>query len=100
MKPVRNRSEAKRLSAHRLVLIPMHDEELSVRKIAMGLLGRLGRLNPSCAMPSFRKMLVQLLTQLEYNNEQTKKEESVELLTTLIRVSTATLAAICAAFLR
>ena len=71
----------------RLVLIPMHDEELSVRKIAMQLLGRLGRLNPSSAMPSFRKMLVQLLTQLEYNNEQTKKEESVELLTTLIRSS-------------
>jgi FKBP12-rapamycin complex-associated protein len=71
----------------RLVFIPMHDEELSVRKIAMQLLGRLGRLNPSSAMPSFRKMLVQLLTQLEYNNEQTKKEESVELLTTLIRSS-------------
>ena len=43
--------------------------------------------------------LVQLLTQLEYNNEQTKKEESVELLTTLIRVSAAMLAT-CAAFLR
>lgn len=71
----------------RLVFIPMHDEDLSVRKIAMKLLGRLGRLNPSSAMPSFRKMLVQLLTQLEYNNEQTRKEESVELLTTLIRSS-------------
>jgi len=70
-----------------LVLVPLHDEDLSVRKIAMSLLGRLGRLNPSYAMPTFRKILVQLLTQLEYNNEQTKKEEAVELLTSLIRSS-------------
>jgi hypothetical protein len=113
----------------RLVLVPLHDEDLAVRKIAMCLLGRLGRLNPSYAMPTFRKppyvprasgraavarapgqaidrmvcmnararaiprlglagkILVQLLTQLEYNNEQTRKEEAVELLTSLIRSS-------------
>ena len=55
---------------------------------------------PEGSLPKRRKMLVQLLTQLEYNNEQTKKEESVELLTTLIRVSTAMLAANWATFLR
>jgi serine/threonine-protein kinase mTOR len=71
----------------RLILVPLHDEALAVRKIAMNLLGRLGRLNPSYAMPTFRKILVQLLTQLEYSNEQTKKEEAVELLTSLIRSS-------------
>ena len=46
----------------RLVLVPLNDEDLEVRKIATTLLGRLGRKNPSYIMPTFRKTLVQLLT--------------------------------------
>jgi FKBP12-rapamycin complex-associated protein len=71
----------------RLVLVPLNDEALAVRKIATTLLGRLGRKNPSYIMPTFRKMLVQLLTELEHNNTQTRKEEAAQLLTTLIRSS-------------
>eukprot|EP01052_Picozoa_sp_SAG31_P012956 SAG31_NODE_768_length_12226_cov_3.928424_3_plen_2501_part_00 len=69
----------------RLVLVPLNDEDLEVRKIATALLGRLGRLNPSYIMPTFRKILVQLLTELEHNQVQSRKEEAAELLTTLIR---------------
>lgn len=38
-----------------------------IREIAIKIIGRLANLNPAYVMPSLRKTLIQLLTELEYS---------------------------------
>ena len=51
----------------RSLFIALNDEVFENRLTAVGLIGRLALHNPAYVMPSLRKMLIQLLTELEYS---------------------------------
>ena len=51
----------------RSIFIALNDEVFENRVIAVGLIGRLAKHNPAYVMPSLRKALIQLLTELEYS---------------------------------
>lgn len=65
----------------RSIFIALNDEEFAVREVAIGILGRLAKHNPAYVMPSLRKVLIQLLTGLEYSTASRHKEEIAKLLT-------------------
>lgn len=71
----------------RSVFIALNDEEFAVRDVAIGILGRLAKHNPAYVMPSLRKVLIQLLTGLEYATVSRHKEEAARLLTGVIKAS-------------
>ena len=52
----------------RSLFIALNDEIFENRLTAVGLIGRLALHNPAYVMPSLRKMLIQLLTELEYSS--------------------------------
>lgn len=52
----------------RSLFIALNDEVFENRVIAVQLIGRLALHNPAYVMPSLRKTLVQLLTELEYSS--------------------------------
>ena len=49
------------------IIIALNDEHFENRMAAVGLIGRLALHNPAYVMPSLRKALIQLLTELEYS---------------------------------
>ena len=51
----------------RSLFIALNDEVYGIREIAIKIIGRLAALNPAYVMPSLRKTLIQLLTELEYS---------------------------------
>ena len=51
----------------RSLFIALNDEVYAIREIAIKIIGRLAALNPAYVMPSLRKTLIQLLTELEYS---------------------------------
>ena len=51
----------------RSLFIALNDEHFENRMAAVGLIGRLALHNPAYVMPSLRKALIQLLTELEYS---------------------------------
>jgi FKBP12-rapamycin complex-associated protein len=51
----------------RSLFIAFNDEHFENRMVAVGLIGRLALHNPAYVMPSLRKALIQLLTELEYS---------------------------------
>lgn len=51
----------------RSLFIALNDEVFAVREIAISIIGRLVLINPAYVMPSLRKSLIQLLTELEYS---------------------------------
>ena len=51
----------------RSLFIVLNDEVFENRVTAVGLIGRLAKHNPAYVMPSLRKALIQLLTELEYS---------------------------------
>lgn len=51
----------------RSLFVAMNDEVLVNRDLAVLMIGRLANYNPACVMPSMRKALIQLLTELEYS---------------------------------
>ncbi len=69
------------------LFIALNDEVFHNREIAVGIIGRLGELNPAYVMPSLRKSLVQLITELLYSTAAKQKEESARLLCLLIGAS-------------
>ena len=71
----------------RSLFIALNDEIFEVRELAIAIIGRLTIRNPAFVMPSLRKMLVQLLTELEFSGDPTDKEESARLLGHLISSS-------------
>lgn len=71
----------------RSLFIALNDEVFNVRKLAIRRIGRLTLRNPAYVMPSMRKTLVQLLTELEFSGDSTNKEESATLLGHLINSS-------------
>jgi len=62
----------------------LNDEYFSIREAAIIIIGRLTQHNPAYVMPSLRKTLIQLLTELEYSNVARNKEESAKLLSLLV----------------
>ncbi|WFD44630.1 non-specific serine/threonine protein kinase [Malassezia psittaci] len=71
----------------RSIFVALNDEEFAVREVAVGILGRLAKHNPAYVMPSLRKMLIQLLTGLEYSTVSRHKEEIAQLLTGVVKAS-------------
>ena len=65
----------------------LNDEAFSVREIAIELVGRLASLNPAYVLPALRRLLLQLLTDLEYSADSKHKEDSARLLGNLIDAS-------------
>ena len=51
----------------RSIFIALNDEVFENRVQAVGLIGRLAKHNPAYVMPSLRKALIQLMTELEYS---------------------------------
>jgi FKBP12-rapamycin complex-associated protein len=68
----------------RSLFIALNDEVFEIRQITISIIGRLTFHNPAYVMPSLRKTLIQLLTELEYSGVSRKKEESARLLSLLI----------------
>ncbi|EGN96671.1 hypothetical protein SERLA73DRAFT_170096 [Serpula lacrymans var. lacrymans S7.3] len=71
----------------RSLFIALNDEVFENRVTAVGLIGRLAKHNPAYVMPSLRKALIQLLTELEYSTVMRNREESTRLLTLLVSVT-------------
>jgi FKBP12-rapamycin complex-associated protein len=51
----------------RSLFIALNDEVFAIRELAITIIGRLTVHNPAYVMPSLRKTLIQLLTELEYS---------------------------------
>ncbi|KAF7350698.1 Serine/threonine-protein kinase TOR [Mycena sanguinolenta] len=68
----------------RSLFIALNDEVFENRVTAANLIGRMARHNPAYVMPSLRKTLIQLLTELEYSTVPLNREESTRLLTILV----------------
>ncbi|CAO1620752.1 unnamed protein product [Jaminaea pallidilutea] len=71
----------------RSLFVALNDEDFAVREIAITIIGRLAKHNPAYVMPSLRKALIQLLTELEYSTVSRSKEEAARLLTEVVRAS-------------
>lgn len=62
----------------------LNDESFPVREKAIIIIGQLTKINPAYVVPSLRKTLIQLLTELEFVSNPRNKEESSKLLALLI----------------
>jgi len=51
----------------RSIFLAINDEVYPIREIAIKIVGRISVHNPAYVMPSLRKALIQLLTELEYS---------------------------------
>ncbi|KAK3375945.1 armadillo-type protein [Lasiosphaeria ovina] len=69
----------------RTLFFALHDEQFSIREVAVSIIGRLARYNPAYVVPQLRKTIIQLLTELEYTDVARSKEESSKLLSLLIQ---------------
>ncbi|BGP07821.1 phosphatidylinositol kinase-related protein kinase tor1 [Rhodotorula toruloides] len=71
----------------RSLFIALNDEVYAIREVAIKIIGRLASINPAYVMPSLRKTLIQLLTELEYSTSSRSKEEASTLLGLLVGAS-------------
>ncbi|KAF8216580.1 phosphatidylinositol 3-kinase [Mycena galopus ATCC 62051] len=71
----------------RSLFIALNDEVFENRVAAVALIGRLSKNNPAYVVPSLRKTLIQLLTELEYSTIKRSREECTSLLTMLVNVT-------------
>jgi FKBP12-rapamycin complex-associated protein len=71
----------------RTLFLALNDEIFQIREASITIIGRLTGVNPAYVFPSLRKVLVQLLTDIEYANSLRTKEESARLISRLIRAS-------------
>ena len=67
------------------LLVTLNDEVFEIREVAIITIGRLSAMNPAYVMPSLRKTLVQLLTELEHSGMSRNKEQSAKMLDHLIQ---------------
>lgn len=74
-------AQAESLSA---LFVALNDEMFEIRELAMCIIGRLSTLNPAYVMPSLRKTLVQLLTELEHSGTGRNKEQGARMLDHLV----------------
>lgn len=71
----------------RSLFLALNDEVFVNRQAAMSIIGRLSSVNPAYVFPSLRKVLVQLLTEVEYSNVAKNKQESAQLISDLVASS-------------
>ncbi|KAJ7247605.1 atypical/PIKK/FRAP protein kinase [Mycena haematopus] len=71
----------------RSLFIALNDEVFDNRVAAVALIGRMSKHNPAYVVPSLRKTLIQLLTELEYSTIKRSREECTSLLTMLVNVT-------------
>ena len=71
----------------RTLFLALNDEVFAIREAAMAIIGRLTNVNPAYVFPSLRKVLIQLLTDVEYSNSARNKEESAKLISDLVGAS-------------
>jgi FKBP12-rapamycin complex-associated protein len=71
----------------RTLFIALNDEKFPIREAAMTIIGRLTNVNPAYVFPSLRKVLIQLLTEIEYSNSPNNKRESAQLISHLVSAS-------------
>ncbi|KAI2636825.1 TOR kinase [Xylaria nigripes] len=69
----------------RTLFFALNDEVFSIREVTIAIIGRLARHNPAYVIPSLRKTLIQMLTQLEFSEGARNKEESAKLLSLLVQ---------------
>jgi phosphatidylinositol kinase/protein kinase (PI-3 family) len=69
----------------KLVFLLLNDESATIRERAMQLLERLAPRNPAFVMPSLRRVLIQLVTELQHTSDLRMREDSTRLLGHLIR---------------
>lgn len=67
-----------------VLLMTLNDEVFEIRELAIQTIGRLSAKNPAFVMPSLRKTLVQLLTEIEHSGMSRNKEQSARMLNHLI----------------
>jgi len=53
----------------RLLFMVLNDDSYAVRIRAVRIIGRLANMTPGAIMPSLQKVLIQLLTELEYSTD-------------------------------
>ena len=53
----------------RLLFMVLNDDSYAVRISAVRIIGRLANMTPGAIMPTLRKVLIQLLTELEYSTD-------------------------------
>ncbi|KAJ1924747.1 phosphatidylinositol kinase- protein kinase tor1, partial [Coemansia sp. S17] len=66
------------------LFLMMNDEVFEVRLTVLAVIGRLASMNPAHVMPSLRRMVVQLLTELEFARSSSEREECIQLLMVLV----------------
>lgn len=71
----------------RILFLALNDEKFPIRQAAMTIIGRLTSVNPAYVFPSLRKVLIQLLTEIEYSNSSNNKRESAQLISHLVSAS-------------
>lgn len=71
----------------RTLFLALNDEVFAIREAAISIIGRLTAVNPAYVFPSLRKVLIQLLTEIEYSNSARNKEESANLISHLVAAS-------------
>ncbi|GAW17652.1 hypothetical protein ANO14919_071120 [Xylariales sp. No.14919] len=69
----------------RTLFFALNDEVFGIREVAIAIIGRLARHNPAYVIPSLRKTLIQMLTELEFSDVARSKEESAKLLSLLVQ---------------
>lgn len=69
----------------RILFFALNDEVFAIREVAISIIGRLARFNPAYVIPSLRKTLIQMLTELEFSEVARNKEESAKLLSLLVQ---------------
>lgn len=74
-------AQAENLSA---LFVVLNDEMFEIRELSLCTIGRLSGLNPAYVMPSLRKVLIQILTELEHSGMGRNKEQSAKMLGHLV----------------
>ena len=69
----------------RTLFYALNDEHFAIREVAISIIGRLARFNPAYVIPSLRKTLLQMLTELEFSEIARNKEESAKLISLLVQ---------------
>ncbi|OTA99371.1 hypothetical protein M426DRAFT_325170 [Hypoxylon sp. CI-4A] len=69
----------------RTLFFALNDEVFNIREVAISIIGRLANFNPAYVIPSLRKTLIQMLTELEFSDAPRNKEESARLLSHLVQ---------------
>ncbi|XDG06455.1 hypothetical protein ABKA04_006070 [Annulohypoxylon sp. FPYF3050] len=69
----------------RTLFFALNDEVFEIREVSISIIGRLARYNPAYVIPSLRKTLIQMLTELEFSDAPRNKEESARLLSHLVQ---------------